>query len=80
MSKSLVFIFILILTTCDNENEIQDYPDCMQGVIDNYLAEYPNPASHPASIGKYKYKNQEKRYPIFPWIMKLWVMCALRMP
>lgn len=59
MSKSLVFIFILILTTCDNENKIQDYPDCMQGVIDNYLIDYPNPAPQPASIGKYKYENQD---------------------
>jgi hypothetical protein len=59
MSKSFIFIFILILTTCDNENEIQDYPDCMQEVIDNYLNNYPISGSKPATISKYKYKNQE---------------------
>ena len=56
MYRSFLFIFILMLSACDDDDKTPDYPDCLQNTIDNYIINYPKPLSQFATISKYLYK------------------------
>jgi len=59
MSKYFIFAFTLLLLSCSNNDDKDEYPVCIQTTIDNYLKNYPEPRQKPATISKYLYKNQE---------------------
>ena len=60
MPRTFLFVFILMLTAChdDDDDKAQDYSDCLQNTVDNYVINYPKPLSQFATISKYSYKGQ----------------------
>ncbi len=58
MTKFLFLTLVIILLSCSNNDENDNYPICMQTTIDNYVKNYPEPTQQPATISKYLYQNK----------------------
>ncbi len=53
-----ILSFVLLLS-CNEGEDLKDYPQCIQVTIDNYIDNYPKPKEEPASISKYLYQNKK---------------------
>ncbi len=57
-SKSII-IFLLLFSSCSEDDDNLTYPNCIEQTIDNYYINYPEPRTKPAEISKYLYHDQE---------------------
>lgn len=58
MSKFLFLSLVILFFSCSDDDNNNDYPDCLQITIDNYIKNYPEPRQQPATISKYLYQNK----------------------